>query len=273
MRCVLTSVLSVATKRTLHDFAVIAPTVLVVMMVCAASASAQAPPPDGGPGGGTPPPPPVIGMFVGENVLGLPQLYAVDRDGTNLTQLTRLRGGDFAGLAVSDDGSRIVFSHTGDLGDFDQDGSTDNPDLLPEIFAINGDVCWLDGCTPALRRLADAWDEARMDALLLLHPTAFAVGYEGRGDFILGPDGRLRRRREREVAPFVFAGMQILHPRLFAGAPEGAFSLNLLYDRAAERERLWGLRHDGDWFHIGTPAQLADVEDALHHLAVHSVHR
>ncbi|MFQ5773736.1 MAG: nucleotidyltransferase family protein [Kiloniellaceae bacterium] len=141
------------------------------------------------------------------------------------------------------------------------------------FYVINGDVCWLDGRTPALRRLADAWNEATMDALVLLHPTAFAVGYAGRGDFMLTPRGRVRRRAEREVAPFVFAGIQILHPRLFEGAPEGAFSLNVLYDRAEAAGRLWGLRHDGEWFHIGTPEQLREVEDALHHLSFHSVHR
>jgi MurNAc alpha-1-phosphate uridylyltransferase len=141
------------------------------------------------------------------------------------------------------------------------------------FFVLNGDVCWLDGCTPALKRLALAWDDARMDALLLLHPTAFAVGYEGPGDFVLAADGRLRRRHEREVAPFVFAGLQILHPRLFADSPEGAFSLNRLYDRAAAARRLWGLRHDGEWFHVGTPAQLAEVEDAVHYLHVPSVQR
>ena len=141
------------------------------------------------------------------------------------------------------------------------------------FFAINGDVCWLDGCTPALRRLAEAWNEAEMDALLLLHPTVHAVGYDGPGDFILGPEGRLRRRRESEVSPLVFAGIQMFHPRLFEETPEGPFSLNLLYDKAAEAERLWGLRHDGAWFHIGTPENLRDVEDALHPLSTHSDQR
>ncbi len=135
------------------------------------------------------------------------------------------------------------------------------------FFVINGDVCWLDGHTPALERLAAAWDDQEMDALLLLHPTAFAVGYAGVGDFVLAPDGRLRRRRESEVAPFVFTGIQILHPRLFEDAPEGPFSLNLIYDKAGGAERLWGLRHDGEWFHIGTPEGLRDVEDALHPLS------
>ena len=131
------------------------------------------------------------------------------------------------------------------------------------FFVINGDVSWLDGYVPALERLARTWDDARMDALLLVQSTTAAVGYDGHGDFVLRADGHLRRRREREVAPFVFAGLQILHPRLFAGTSDGAFSLNRLYDKAEEDGRLWGLRHDGLWFHIGTPEQLAEVEAAL----------
>lgn len=136
------------------------------------------------------------------------------------------------------------------------------------FYAINGDICWLDGQIPALKRLAAAWNDEEMDALLLNQPITTAVGYDGwAGDFVMDSCGRLRRRREREVAPFIFAGVQILHPRLFAGAPEGAFSLNLLYNKALEAGRLWGLRHDGEWYHIGTPEGLAEVEAELHHLA------
>lgn len=141
------------------------------------------------------------------------------------------------------------------------------------FFVLNGDVCWLDGLTPALTRLAMIWDEAEMDALLLLHPTCSAFGYEGIGDYLMDPVGRLRRRQERQIAPFIYAGIQILHPRLFEGAPEGSFSLNKLYDKAQEAERLWGLRHDGEWYHVGTPAELRAVEDALHHLAESSGQR
>jgi MurNAc alpha-1-phosphate uridylyltransferase len=142
------------------------------------------------------------------------------------------------------------------------------PLLGPDPFyAINGDVCWLDGFTPALERLAAHWDERTMDALLLLHPTATAFGYNGRGDFMLDPLGRAHRRAERQVAPFVFAGVQILHPRLFEEAPDGPFSLNILYDKAAAAERLYGVRHDGEWFHIGTPDGLREVEEAMHHMA------
>lgn len=131
------------------------------------------------------------------------------------------------------------------------------------FYAANGDVVWLDGVLPCLRRLAAAWDPERMDALLLLHPTITAFGYEGDGDFMMSPDGLLRRRNEREVAAFLFAGVQILHPRLFQGAPEGPFSLNRLYDKAIEAERLYGLRHDGEWFHVGTPEALELADELL----------
>jgi aminoglycoside/choline kinase family phosphotransferase/GTP:adenosylcobinamide-phosphate guanylyltransferase len=128
------------------------------------------------------------------------------------------------------------------------------------FYVVNGKIIWLNGKVDALIRLAEAWDDSRMDGLLLLQPTVTAVGYNGPGDFHIDQVGRVRRRREWEVAPFVYAGIQVLHPRLFEGAPDGAFSLNVLYDRAIESERLYGLRHDGEWFHVSTPQQLAEVE-------------
>jgi MurNAc alpha-1-phosphate uridylyltransferase len=131
------------------------------------------------------------------------------------------------------------------------------------FFSVNAKILWLDGKTNALHRLAEAWDDARMDALLLLQPTATAVGYDGVGDFVLDPLGTIRRRKEREVAPFLFSGIQLLHPRLFEGSPDGFFSLNLLYDRAIEAGRLHGLRHDGEWYHVSTPRQLTEVEERL----------
>ncbi len=131
------------------------------------------------------------------------------------------------------------------------------------FFVINADVLWLDGRRPALARLAEAWDAAAMDALLLLHPSCTAYGYEGIGDYFCDSLGRLRRRRSHEIAPYIFAGVQILHPRLFTGAPRGAFSLNKLYDKAQEAGRLWGIVNDGRWFHVGTPEGLADTEAEL----------
>jgi N-acetyl-alpha-D-muramate 1-phosphate uridylyltransferase len=131
------------------------------------------------------------------------------------------------------------------------------------FFVVNGDVLWRDGPVPTLDDLALAWDEARMDALLLLHPLATALGYEGLGDFALGEGGRLARRQDDARAPFLFAGIQILHPRLFADAPPGAFSLNLLFDRAIAAGRLFGVVHGGGWCHVGTPADIAAGEAFL----------
>ncbi|MEE8516365.1 MAG: nucleotidyltransferase family protein [Alphaproteobacteria bacterium] len=133
------------------------------------------------------------------------------------------------------------------------------------FYVVNGDILWRDGPTPALARLAQAWDDGAMDALLLVHPTEDAFGYDGGGDFFLGHGGGgpLRRRIKGEAAPFVFTGIQILHPGLFSDAPEGAFSLNFLYDRALAAGRLHGLVHDGEWFHIGTPETLARAEQHL----------
>ena len=142
------------------------------------------------------------------------------------------------------------------------------------FFVVNGDVLWLDGLEPALSRLARAWRDEAMDALLMMQPIASAVGYDGQaGDFTMAPDGRLRRRRERETAPFIFAGIQVLHPRIFAGAPEGPFSLNLLFDKAEAAGRLWGMRHDGRWFHVGTPTALAEAEAVLRDLAMNKGNR
>ncbi|MDX1423781.1 MAG: nucleotidyltransferase family protein [Kiloniellales bacterium] len=163
---------------------------------------------------------------------------------------------------------RVTFSREAELMDTGGGVAAALDRLGPDAFyVLNGDVVWLNGLQPALQRLARAWDEDEMDALLLLQPVSDAYGYDGHGDFVMDPAGRLRRRREREVAPFVFAGVQLLHPRLFDGAPEGPFSLNLLYDRAIEAGRLAGLRHDGRWFHVGTPEALQGVEQALHHLS------
>jgi MurNAc alpha-1-phosphate uridylyltransferase len=121
------------------------------------------------------------------------------------------------------------------------------------FYLLNSDSFWIEGARPNLDWLASAWNEATMDGLLLLAPTVRAVGYSGRGDFRLDPAGRLTRRAEREVAPFAYSGAAILHPRLFAGAPEGAFSLNRLFDAAIEAGRLHGVRMDGLWLHVGTP--------------------
>jgi MurNAc alpha-1-phosphate uridylyltransferase len=138
------------------------------------------------------------------------------------------------------------------------------PELGPApFFHINSDTIWIDGVTPNLTRLAQAFDVASMDALLLLAPTTGSIGYAGRGDYAMAPDGRLNRRAEREVAPFVYAGAAILSPAMFNGAPQGEFSLTDLFDRAAAAGRLHGLRLEGLWMHVGTPEAVGEAEAAI----------
>jgi MurNAc alpha-1-phosphate uridylyltransferase len=131
------------------------------------------------------------------------------------------------------------------------------------FFHVNSDTIWIEGVTPNLGRLAAMFDPAEMDAVVLLAATATSIGYEGRGDFTMAPDGRLKRRGEREVVPFVYAGAAVLSPALFADAPKGAFSLNKLFDRAIETGRLFGLRLEGTWMHVGTPAAIKAAEAAI----------
>ena len=131
------------------------------------------------------------------------------------------------------------------------------------FFLVNSDTLWLDGVKPNFARLAEDFDPAQMDALLLVASAAGSVGYEGRGDFAMESDGRLRRRVENEIVPFVYAGAAILAPSLFAGAPAGAFPLTELFDRAAANGRLFGLRLEGVWMHVGTPEAVAAAEKVL----------
>jgi N-acetyl-alpha-D-muramate 1-phosphate uridylyltransferase len=131
------------------------------------------------------------------------------------------------------------------------------------FFHVNSDTIWIDGVKPNLDRLAEAFDPAAMDAMLLMAPIATSIGYAGRGDFTMAPDGRLLRRPERDVAPFVYAGAALLRPELFEGAPSGAFSLTRLFDRAIESGRLYGLRLEGVWMHVGTPDAIAQAESAI----------
>jgi N-acetyl-alpha-D-muramate 1-phosphate uridylyltransferase len=139
---------------------------------------------------------------------------------------------------------------------------------LPQLgaapfFLVNSDTVWLDGVKPNFIRLTEAFDSDTMDALLLLAATTSSIGYSGRGDYAMLPDGRLRRRRENEVVPFVYAGAAILSPALFADAPAGAFGLTSLFDRAGEGGRLFGMRLEGIWMHVGTPEAVAAAEAAL----------
>ena len=131
------------------------------------------------------------------------------------------------------------------------------------FFVVNGDAFWVDGPRPALARLVAAFDPAEVDAVLLVHRTFQVHADVGLGDFVLDSWGTPRRRREREVAPYIYAGLQIIAPALLAGTPDGAFSMNQAWDAAMTAGRLRAVVHDGLWFHLSTPADLAEAESVL----------
>ncbi len=138
------------------------------------------------------------------------------------------------------------------------------PKLGPGPFFVhNADSVWSEGATPALSRMLRKWNPETMDCLLLLAPVTTSIGYAARGDFKMDQDGRLARRDVNEVVPFAFAGVSLCDERLFKGAPEGRFSLNLLWDRALAKGRLYGMRLDGTWMHVGTPEALKEAEAAF----------
>ncbi|WP_374413892.1 nucleotidyltransferase family protein [Novosphingobium colocasiae] len=133
--------------------------------------------------------------------------------------------------------------------------------LLPDpFFCLNSDNIWLDGPRDVFAELSAAWDAERMDALLLMVPHPRAVSYRGKGDFHLDSLGRVRRRRSGRVAPFIFTGIQLVSHRLLRDAPEGPFSTNVLWDRAIDEGRLYGICHQGIWLEVGEPSAIAPAE-------------
>lgn len=131
------------------------------------------------------------------------------------------------------------------------------------FYAINSDAIWTDGAVDAITRLAQGWDAARMDALLLLVPRKNANHHRGSGDFFLSDEGQLIRRGDADSAPFVYTGVQLIAKRLLRDAPEGPFSTNILWNRAITESRAFGLVHEGQWFDIGSPAAIVPTEEAL----------
>lgn len=136
--------------------------------------------------------------------------------------------------------------------------------LLPDpFFCVNSDNIWVDGPVDAFHELSAAWDPERMDALLLLVPHSGARNFAGKGDFHMDGAGRVRRRQGERIAPFVFTGIQLVAKHLLRDAPAGPFSTNLLWDRAIEEGRLYGLAFTGEWFEVGTPEAIPATEAAL----------
>jgi MurNAc alpha-1-phosphate uridylyltransferase len=130
------------------------------------------------------------------------------------------------------------------------------------FFVVNGDAFWVNGPVSALLRLAAAWEDD-VDGVLLVHRTSHVHAEVGFGDFALDKWGIPRRRGQREVVPYIYAGVQLVHPRILAGTPEGAFSMNKAWDNALGAGRLRAVVHDGMWFHLSTPPDLAEAEQIL----------
>lgn len=137
------------------------------------------------------------------------------------------------------------------------------PQLPDPFFALNADNIWLDGPKSAFHDLSRRWDAEKMDALLLVVPHARADNFRGPGDFHMDPMGRLSRRRDGRIAPFIYTGIQLVSHRLMRDAPEGPFSTNILWNRAMEEGRLYGLSFTGRWFEVGTPQAIRPTEEAL----------
>jgi MurNAc alpha-1-phosphate uridylyltransferase len=131
------------------------------------------------------------------------------------------------------------------------------------FFVLNSDSIWVEGYTPALTRMMQLWNPDRMDGLLLMASMITAMGYDGRGDFVMDGEGHIARPEEHKSTPFAYPGVQIVHPRLFENAPQGEFSTNILWDRAIAKHRLFGTRLDGIWIHVGTPQARDEAETTL----------
>lgn len=131
------------------------------------------------------------------------------------------------------------------------------------FMIANSDTLWIEGARDNVGRMLAQWDADTMDAMLLLAAMATSIGFSGAGDFSMDADGRLKRRAERQVVPFAYAGFAILKPELFDNTPDTPFSLNRIFDKALARERLFGLRLDGIWMHVGTPDAIREAEECV----------
>ena len=168
---------------------------------------------------------------------------------------THVRGRSAPAIAISDE--RDLLLETGG-------GLVWAQDLLPDpFFCVNSDNVWLDGPTDAFQQLSAVWDASRMDALLLLVSHARASNFRGKGDFHMDGKGRLARRRSGRIAPFIFNGVQLIAKRLLRDAPKGPFSTNVLWTRAIEEGRLYGVSFTGEWFEVGDPQAIPPTEAAL----------
>ena len=141
------------------------------------------------------------------------------------------------------------------------------PLLLPDgkdgFFVANADPLWVDRTTSVFNQLEQKWNPQDMDILIALIPKNHAFGAVHSGDYFVEQGLPRRKNKEEDGAPYLFTGIQILHPKIFDGLEKGVFSLVKLYDKAQEEGRLQAIIYDGDWYHVGTPEALKQTEDIL----------
>lgn len=170
-----------------------------------------------------------------------------------------LKDSDRTNIAISDERQELLETGGGVVKAKKQLGDS-------AFFVLNSDAFWIDRKdTSTLANMRAAFDDDKMDFLLLLSSHEQSVGYDGKGDFFIADDGRVKRRGQAATAPYVFAGCYMIHPRVLEDCPSGPFSMNLLWNRALERGRVFGLLHDGLWLHVGTPEAIGQAEEAIRH--------
>lgn len=164
---------------------------------------------------------------------------------------------DCPAIAISDERAQLLETGGGMV-------KAARAELLPDpFFCLNADSIWLDGPLNAFADLSRHWDPERMDALLLVVTHARACNFEGDGDFYMDPLGRLSRKRPGRVAPYIYTGIQLVSHHLLRDAPEGKFSTNLLWNRAIEEGRLFGLAFTGLWIEVGRPEHVGATRTLL----------
>ena len=127
------------------------------------------------------------------------------------------------------------------------------------FYVLSGDGFWTDGPDKtALQRMAEKWDEDKMDILLLLQPVDRMILTKPVGDYDIDDDGRASRSHDKK-GKYMFTSMRIMRPQAFRGTPEGPFSYLQMMDKAEEQGRLYAVIHDGAWEHISTPEDLDAV--------------
>lgn len=174
--------------------------------------------------------------------------HLADQIETHLADRARPR------IVISDERARLL----------DQGGGVKK--VLPLIgdkpfFICNTDAFWVGAAQSNILALAEAWDAEKMDVALLLAPTLGSVGVDWDGDFDLDSESRIMRRDGPK--PYVYAGVGLMKPQLFANAADDVFKLAPFFFNAAQEGRLYGVVSSGLWLHVGTIAAIAEAEMAI----------